>query len=87
MISGYNNHNDNTLIKSPWYTGDDFMFLYRFVHRRHQPQILVHFGTIIGADLKITWFDAGRFSPWPWPWIFKVKYRIYYLTLNIQGQI
>ena len=35
------------LIKSPQYTGGDFMFLYRFVrrcrrHRRRRPQILVH---------------------------------------------
>ena len=29
------------LIKSPQYTGGDFMFLYRFVRRR-RPQILVH---------------------------------------------
>ena len=28
------------VIKSPQYTGGDFMFLYRFVRRR--PQILVH---------------------------------------------
>ena len=33
-----------TIIKSPRYTGGDFMFLYRFVRRRHRrrPQILVH---------------------------------------------
>ena len=24
--------------------------------------------------------------PWPWPWIFKVKYRIYYISVN-NGQI
>ena len=34
------------VIKSPWYTGGDFMFLYRFVRRRRHrprwPQILVH---------------------------------------------
>ena len=31
------------VIKSPQYTGGDFMFLYRFVRRRcHRPQILVH---------------------------------------------
>ena len=33
------------IIKSPRYTGGDFMFLYRFVRRRRwsrQPQILVH---------------------------------------------
>ena len=37
------------IIKSPQYTGGDFMFLYRFVRRRrrrrsrrHRPQILVH---------------------------------------------
>ena len=31
-------------IKSPQYTGGDFMFLYRFVRRRRRrrPQILVH---------------------------------------------
>ena len=44
-------------IKSPHYTGSDFMFLYQLVHRR-RPQILVHaitfeqlFGTIAGPDL------------------------------------
>ena len=34
-----------SIIKSPQYTGGDFMFLYRFVHRRcrrRRPQILVH---------------------------------------------
>ena len=54
----------NKLIKSPWYTGDDFMFLHRFVRRRRRSQILVHaitfeqlfrisfiFGTIVGPDL------------------------------------
>ena len=33
------------LIKSPRYTGGDFMFLYRFVRRRprrRRPQILIH---------------------------------------------
>ena len=32
------------IIKSPRYTGGDFMFLYRFVRRRRRrrPQILVH---------------------------------------------
>ena len=33
------------VIKSPRYTGGDFMFLYRFVRRRRhrrRPQILVH---------------------------------------------
>ena len=31
------------IIKSPLYTGGDFMFLYRFVRRRRRrPQILVH---------------------------------------------
>ena len=33
--------NNHTVIKSPQYTGGDFMFLYRFVRRR-RPQILVH---------------------------------------------
>ena len=36
-----------SIIKSPQYTGGDFMFLYRFVRRRRRlrrrrPQILVH---------------------------------------------
>ena len=52
------------LIKSPRYTGGDFIFLYRFVRRRRRrrrPQILVHaitfeqlldhFSTIAGPDL------------------------------------
>ena len=30
------------IIKSPRYTGGDFMFLYRFVRCRRRPQILVH---------------------------------------------
>ena len=42
MISDYSNYNNNTIIKSPRYTGGDFMFLYRFVRRRRLPQILVH---------------------------------------------
>ena len=33
--------NIHIIIKSPQYTGGDFMFLYRFVRRR-RPQILVH---------------------------------------------
>ena len=40
----YHWRNERTsLIKSPRYTGGDFMFLYRFVRRRRRrPQILVH---------------------------------------------
>ena len=80
------------VIKSPQYTGGDFMFLYRFVCRR-RPQILVHaitferhfwisfiFSTIVGPDLQITWLDFGRFSSWPWPRFFKVKYGICYIS-------
>ena len=42
--SSHDTYNDS-LIKSPQYTGGDFMFLYRFVRRRRlrrRPQILVH---------------------------------------------
>ena len=52
------------IIKSPRYTGSDFMFLYRFSRRRRRLQILVHaihfeqlfwisliFCTIVGPDL------------------------------------
>ena len=42
----YGDHSMSTFIKSPQYTGGDFMFLYRFVRRRRRrrrrPQILVH---------------------------------------------
>ena len=46
-ISGLYSHvsMNQIIIKSPQYTGGDFMFLYRFVRRRHRcrrPQILVH---------------------------------------------
>ena len=81
------------VIKSPQYTGGDFMFLYRFVRRRRRPQILVHaitfeqllgflsfFGTIVGPDLQITWLHFRRFSSWPWPRFFKVKYGICYIS-------
>ena len=54
-----------TIIKSPQYTGGDFMFLYRFVRRRRRPAadscsrdnfwttfwISFIFGTIVGPDL------------------------------------
>ena len=44
MIFVNSNVNLTMLIKSPQYTGGDFMFLYRFVgrRRRRRPQILVH---------------------------------------------
>ena len=51
MLSSSSIHNQyKDVIKSPRYTGGDFMFLYRFVRRcrrrrrvrRHRPQILVH---------------------------------------------
>ena len=87
----------NGIIKSPRYTGGDFMFLYRFVRRcrrhRRRPQILVHaitfeqlfgflsfFAQLLALTYKINWLDLGRFSSWPWPWIFKVKYRIGYIS-------
>ena len=51
FTKGLSAHNSNlvkilvALIKSPQYTGGDFMFLYRFVRRRRRrrrPQIIVH---------------------------------------------
>ena len=42
MISDYSNYNNSILIKSPRYTGGDFMFLHRFVRCRRLTQILVH---------------------------------------------
>ena len=128
------------VIKSPQYTGGDFMFLYRFVRRRRRrPQILVHvitFEQLLGflsflaqllaltcrlpdyifvdfrrdLDLDFSrsnmefaisqkWSDCHETKskhsnwtlglkcdkrvwpwPWPWPWIFKVKYRICYIS-------
>ena len=38
------------------------------------------FCTIVGPDLYITWLHFGRFSSWPWPSIFKVKYKICYIS-------
>ena len=43
MDKSANSINILCVIKSPRYTGGDFMFLYRFVRRRRRrPQILVH---------------------------------------------
>ena len=135
----------SVLIKSPQYTGGDFMFLYRFVRRRRRrrrrrPQILVHaitfeelfgFLSFLAQLLALTCrlpdyilvdfrrdldLDFSRSNmefaisqpkmvrlpqnekqnidwtlglicdqrvwpwPWPWPWIFKVKYRICYIS-------
>ena len=77
------------IIKSPRYTGGDFMFLYWFVwHRR--PQIVVHaitFQQFFGflsflAWLLITWLDFGRYSLWPWPSNCKVKYGSCYISVK-----
>ena len=49
------------LIKSPQCTGGDFMFLYRFVHRRRRPQILVHaitFEQLFGFLSFLAWLLA-----------------------------
>ena len=85
-----------TAIKSPRYTGGDFMFLFRFIrrHRRQRrPQILVHaitleqlFGflsfltRLLALTYRLTDWISGDFLSWPWPWIFKVKYRIGYIS-------
>ena len=84
MIIDYSNYSndDSILIKSPRYTGGDYVF----VPVRTPPPpaadscsldnfwttfwISFIFGTIIGPDLQITWFDADLFSSWPWAWIF-----------------
>ena len=50
-----------SLIKSPQYTGGDFMFLYRFVRRRCRPQILVHaitFEQLFGFLSFLAWLLA-----------------------------
>ena len=49
------------IIKSPQYTGGDFMFLYRFVRRRRRPQILVHaitFEQLFGFLSFLAWLLA-----------------------------
>ena len=58
----------HALIKSPRYTGGDFMFLYRFVRRRRRscrrcrrPQILVHaitFEQLFGFLSFLAWLLA-----------------------------
>ena len=82
------------IIKSPRYTGGDFLFLYRLPPPAPPPAadscsrdnfwttfwISFIFGTIVGPDLQITWLDFGRFSSSPWPRFFKVKYGIYYIS-------
>ena len=43
LCSPFQNIEKGHVVKSPRYTGGDFMFLYRFVRRRRRrPQILVH---------------------------------------------
>ena len=58
---------DTWLVKSPRYTGGDFMFLYRFVRRRRRrrrrrrPQILVHaitFKQLFGFLSFLAWLLA-----------------------------
>ena len=121
----------NLLIKSPWYTGGNFMFLYWFIRRlRLRRQLfgflsfwhdcwpwpvdyLIRFWSIFVVTLTYIfqgqiwnllyisqkWSDCRETKskhinwtlglkcdhriwpwPWPWPWIFKVKYRICYIS-------
>ena len=81
---------DQFIIKSPRYTGGDFMFLYRFVRRRRRrhrrPQILVHaitFEQIL--DFFHFWHD---FRPWPVDYPIRF-WSIFVVTLTyiFQGQI
>ena len=82
------------VIKSPRYTGGDFMFfvlvhtppqLQSLVHAITSEQLFIFLGKIGGPDLYITWLDFGWFSLWTWPRIFKVKYGIRYIsTKNVQ---
>ena len=76
-------------IKSPQYTGGDFMFLYRFVRhcsRRCQPQTFVHeitFEQLFG-------FLSFRHNCWPWSMDYLIRFWSIFvltLTLNFQGQI
>ena len=151
-VSGTNNVSlVLVIVKSPRYTGGDFMFLYLFVRRRHRrrrvrrrrPQILVHvitfeqlfgFLSFLAQLLALTYrltdyifvvtltlnfqgqilnclYLCQKWSvchetnskhidwtlglkcdhwiwpwSWPWPWIFKVKYRIGYISA-INGAI
>ena len=69
------------LIKSPRYTGGDFMFLYRFFRRRvrrrrRQPQILVHaitFELDNFLDFFHFWHDY-----WPWPTDYLIKILVHF---------
>ena len=80
----------NIIIKSPRYTGGDFMFLYRSVRRRRRrrPQILVHAITFEHFFLFLSFLA----------WLLALSYRlidlirfwsifVMTLTLNFQGQI
>ena len=75
------------LIKSPRYTGGDFIFLYRFVRRRRRrPQILVHAITFEQLFRFLSFFD----DCWPWPTDYLIRFGsilVVTLTLNFQSQI
>ena len=75
------------IIKSPWYTRGDFVFLYRFLRcRRRRPQILVHaitFEQLLG-------FLHFWHVCWPWPIDYLIRFWSVFvvnLTFNFQGQI
>ena len=77
--------------RSPWYTRDDFMFLYRFVcrHRRthlRRPQSFVH---AINFE-QLFRFLSFWHAYWPCPIDDLIRFSSIFvvtLTLNIQGQI
>ena len=75
------------LIKSPRYTGGDFIFMYRFVRRRRRRmQILVHAITFEQLFRFLSFFD----DCWPWPIDYLIRFwsvLVVTLTLNFQGQI
>ena len=93
-ISDFIPHFTIDVIKSPRYTGGDFIYLYRFVrrhrrrHRRRRSQILVHAITFEQnnfLDCFILWHDC-----WPWPIYYIIRFWSIFvvtLTLNFQGQI
>ena len=77
------------IIKSHRYTGSDFMFLYRFSHRRRRcrrPQILVH---VIILNNFLDFFHFLH-DCWLWPIDYLIRFwsiLVVTLTFSFQGQM
>ena len=78
-----------SIVKSPRYTGGDFVLLYQFVCRRCRSLLFMWkllnnyldfflFWHVCWPWCKDTWLDFGQFWSWPWP--------VFALTQNLRVQ-